>query len=141
MEIIKHYASFSEAIRQGALLRPQCRELFFADGGSCAFGAGMEAVSGKFGGEVYATQDLYPYLRSDAPSRCPTDRACSIEGYDVTSLIFHLNDDHNLSREQIADWLQEYEDSIGYVTLIESESAVEDTQPVASASALSRTVW
>jgi hypothetical protein len=41
------------------------------------------------------------------------------------TVIFHLNDDHLWTREQIADWLESEEEKLGFITLTETESQTE----------------
>jgi hypothetical protein len=36
-------------------------------------------------------------------------------------MIWHLNDHHGWTREQIADWLYSEEEKLGFVTLVEAE--------------------
>lgn len=126
MEIKKHYASFSEAIREGARLHLQGVEYYFSSNKSCAVGAGLEAMFGlesRYGGEpdLYADESdiipLYPCL-TETSVKCP---ACEgVNGMPI-SVIYHLNDDHRWTRERIADWLEKEEEKLGYVTLIETE--------------------
>lgn len=80
----------STAIRVGAKIRPQCRGHFFADGGSCAIGAALEAVFGVndfFDERIKSPESVWPGVRSWVR-------------------IYIMNDDKNMSREQIADWLE-----------------------------------
>lgn len=132
MKIKKHFCSFSEAIREGAKLRPQ---LFgysypsqFEARGTCAIGAGIEASYGykalddSFAGNL--SWELFPYLASTGG--CPVP-ACNVRG-NWCSLYFtivHLNDSHEWTREAIADWLETEEEKLGYVTLTEESEALE----------------
>lgn len=83
----------SEAIREGAKLRPQYFGAdYFGNGGSCALGAAYEAVTGH--GHYYADdaptiEDLFPSLTVELEME-----------------IWDKNDQECLSREQIADWLE-----------------------------------
>ena len=136
MEITKHYASFSEAIREGAKLRPQqARNRLFEHGATCAAGAGLEAmgltdadcVHGfHFGKFLIAA---YPYLgrESVCPQRCPD----YVGDGSVLSVVTHLNDMHRWTREAIADWLEKEEEKLGYVTVIDNEMSF-STQNVGS---------
>ena len=86
----------SEAIRAGAKLRPQAFSGFFKDGGSCAFGAAYEARTG----------------RTLTPLPVDTDVLCVVpEILDAAlfSAITDMNDEKRMSREQIADWVEEQE--------------------------------
>ncbi len=40
----------------------------------------------------------------------------------IDFIIRHLNDQHEWTREQIADWLYAEEEKLGFVTVIESEA-------------------
>lgn len=121
----------SEAIREGAKLRPQARGWTIKDGKTCATGAALEAIEGTVNesdlGYVERLFSLYPYTRTKAD--CP--EACGHYDGDSTvlSMIAHLNDVHRWTREAIADWLEEIERAAGYVLL-----EMPETQP---ASALS----
>lgn len=113
MEIKKHFNTFSEAIREGAKLRPQGRGMFFRAGRTCAYGAGTEAVTGE-ANKWEVVWELYPYL-------CATDVTCpkcEVRGA-IQGIIYHLNDDHGWKRERIADWLESEEEKLGYVLLTE----------------------
>lgn len=122
---MKHFCSFSEAIREGANLHPQGYYYFFEDGETYAFGAGREAIGGHtlHYSEVYR---LYPYLDAYVAD-CP---ACGGGAPSLARVMFHLNDDHKWTREAIADWLESEEEKLGFVTLVESESKVEAAESV-----------
>lgn len=118
----------SEAIRIGSSKRPQCRDVFFNriddEICSCALGAGfeggdlidqdmlkrgivalhMELVSAFEGFELYSVNNS-----GMLPFPCPSF-SCKERPAQLPEIIVHLNDEHNWSREQIADWLE----SIGY---------------------------
>lgn len=120
---MKHYAVFSEAIREGAKLHPQGFKKFYEDGRTCAFGAGMQAVASD---ELFAhfsiCYDTYPYLNADDVTRsCPG--GCGLFLDTLAVAIFHLNDDHRWSREQIADWLSEEEEKLGFILITEEEKS------------------
>lgn len=121
MEIKKHFCSFSEAIREGAKLRPQGTGRLFERNRSCAIGAGIEALGfkdkadGMIVGAMFFSP-LYPYLDT-------TDAACPVCStvHRLTNQLVHLNDAHYWTRESIADWLESEEEKLGYVTLTEKE--------------------
>lgn len=125
---MKHYACFSAAIRDGAKLREQGRGSLFRSDTTCAIGAGLEAIGGEELLEValkatdfYAGR-LFPYLETE--SKCP-EAECTDESSvcdSLTNLIWHLNDYHYWTREQIADWLDAKEEKLGFTTLVESEA-------------------
>lgn len=121
MEIKKHYASFSEAIREGAKLRPQIFNVFATKNGTCALGAGAEAITGE---RCYATdvceilEATYGYMTVWRDCvHCPLSDGTFLYLRDA---VIHLNDEHHWTRERIADWLETEEEKLGYVTLVES---------------------
>ncbi len=97
---------FSEAIRLGAMLRPQSFDCLFdsVNERSCAIGAAIEAVSGKF---LYlsdsAVYRMWPFLAGYG--NCPV---CRRSGPVLTRIIC-LNDGHKWTRERIADWVETIE--------------------------------
>jgi len=124
---MKHFASFSEAIREGAKLRPQGFDRLLNDKGqSCAIGAGLDAM-----GLLDATAeermfdngelDVYSYMtETHLPSfSCPHPN-CDKSYYSLRDCVLDLNDVHKLTREAIADWLESEEEKLGYVTVVEN---------------------
>lgn len=109
----------STAIREGAKLRPQAfRAYFYTKNGvicSCAFGAAYEAVTGNLprrGNKNYIDEVITPVLDANFPVlqtferfACPADKNCTI--CSPFNIVTHLNDTHDWTREQIADWLEE----------------------------------
>ena len=96
----------SEAIRLGAMLRPQTFASFFGDDGSCAIGAASEAAGLRVGRAV----DVDGLRKMWAPiwaikAQCPV---CD-KRRGVASIIGHINDDHRWTRDQIADWVESIE--------------------------------
>ena len=100
----------SDAIRLGAMLKPQAFGDYTDGRGTCAWGAANEAIG------VAADDDgdlTGPWLAlCCADVSCPScgGRYGSIDpGGDgcprVATLIAHLNDHHRWTREQIADWV------------------------------------
>jgi hypothetical protein len=91
----------SEAIRLGAMLKPQCRGEFYKDGKTCALGAALDASGiGDFGLK-YASDD-------DVVDRWPiSDLRIQRHGLTRTlrNHIVRLNDSDRWTREQIADWV------------------------------------
>ena len=119
----------SEAIRKGAKLRPQTVghyfSLNFGEPCSCALGAAYEAVTGFPGFPITfhgiakqsvntVTKQLekyFPVMTKDDYNCCPLeDDWCEYSFADgdttLNRVIAHFNDDHKMSREQIADWLE-----------------------------------
>lgn len=143
---MKHFCSFSEAIRAGIEMRPnQAFHRYFRDeeNATCAMGAGLEAIIERplTEDDITATglrrivldadmPKCFAYLKYTvaAPCGCSAPRGCTshktgeIETtLDINNLIVHLNNFHQWSREQIADWLESEEEKLGFVTLVESE--------------------
>lgn len=117
----KQYAYLSGGIREGSLLRPQCQILLFKGGRSCAFGAAIEAIYATCEGPpetVRALKRLYPYINSSVV--CPV---CDERQTFWTVIGEHLNDSHDWTREQIADWLYAEEEKLGFITLAEETEA------------------
>jgi len=87
-------SKLSQAIRLGATFRPQCRRSYFdKDGGSCAVGAAYEVVTGK-SDPLDGTVGTVLNKRFDLPDG-------------VLSKVIFKNDHMGMTREQIADCLEE----------------------------------
>lgn len=101
----------SEAIRLGAMLRPQAFGVSFDGVGTCAWGAADEAMGVK----VHPQMSRYPNCGTRRPEwswtacgmvSCPV---CGVP-YVASSIIsLHLNDFHKWTRERIADWVETIE--------------------------------
>lgn len=136
---MKHFCSLSEAIREGAKLRPQAHHGMLLAGGTCAMGAAAEAIGFSTReidyGCYFDLLDLYPYART-TETTCPVVSCGKAWDFDNKSrtylgqLIVHLNDDHRWTREAIADWLESEEEKLGFVTVVESESSSLSLQSV-----------
>lgn len=114
----------SEAIRLGAMLRPQGIGTLNSSG-SCALGAAGEAIGAKCPQAMCGILPLlvarWPRLMSQMvtlPCACRFD-------FPFGSAVLHLNDNHRWTREQIADWVETIEPQAD-----ESQTAVEVAQPV-----------
>lgn len=94
----------SEAIRLGSMLRPQCKGLYFTEGGSCALGAAYEATYSYPGDETIISyskfEEAYPILKPSGVTDKPSRLAMSIT---------NLNDIQGWTREQIADFVEKVE--------------------------------
>ncbi len=121
----------SEAIRLGAMLKPQIKQDHYHNGSTCAFGAALDAVgqlsmfiSGDKFGELDYNHDAYhKYLHSlfddwrvhnVDPFVLPNGEfTINYEGHKnefcVIYLIVKLNDDFDFTREAIADHLNKLE--------------------------------
>ncbi len=111
--------SLSQAMRYGATLRPRCEVDTFKlvqleDGSrtivSCAIGAAVEGIGynpldGLIGTDLawYKLYKRFPAINSYGVN-CPV---CGEPTDGLRHAIFHLNDLHHLTREEIADWLEE----------------------------------
>ncbi len=102
----------SEAIREGAKLRPQAFGFMFnkRDGiwCSCALGAAREHVFGIGpGGCTTSANDITALAQQcgiDLGQMCvdPQEQTHTM----IHTVILRLNDEYHWTREQIADWLQ-----------------------------------
>ncbi len=106
----------SEAIRLGAMIRPQVFGAFMKNGGSCAIGAALEAVGHNvedFSPCYSEAAEAFPLLTRWADYDCP---ACVVQFAPglwrrFDTVISHLNDQHKWTREQIADFVASIERS------------------------------
>lgn len=105
----------SEAIRLGSLLRGQafCEYMTVLEPvRSCALGAALEAmgVDGLTGSRE--VQRIWPWTVDVCRyvGNCPVCLELKIQhGWPVLSIITHLNDKHQWTREAIADWVEAIE--------------------------------
>lgn len=125
MEIKTHHATLSQAIREGAKLRPQIGGTMHAPAGSCAIGAASEALfeGNRFVPGYHEVAEVFPYIEH-VSIKCPAESECTDEigTKPLGSIVVHLNDHHRWTREAIADWLETEEEKLGFVLL--SEEAV-----------------
>jgi hypothetical protein len=107
---------FSEALRIGAMNRPQGSCRFLTDAGrTCAIGAALDAV-GAFDHNArpssleltHKAEQLWPYLVSH--TRGPLDDAGAPRR--LIDIIMRLNDHNFWTREQIAEWVATIEPSV-----------------------------
>jgi hypothetical protein len=107
----------SEALRLGAMLRPQqAYGALFNDsnGGTCALGAIADAVglldteNNKYYGPIpEPIRSLWrPVANVVCASACPQ---CGERAFGSDRVIVHLNNEHKWSRERIADWIESIE--------------------------------
>lgn len=131
---MKHFCSFSEAIREGAKLKAQGFDTFLNDGGTCALGAGLEAegvdLSALDGSEIEDVEDvigkIHPYMTDLGSILCPVEgcQRQQVAYVRLSDCVMDLNDDHKWTREAIADWLEKEEEKLGFVTVVESVSSI-----------------
>ena len=105
----------SEAIRLGAMLRPQVSGSLFKDGGSCVLGAMLEATGTEYDEDFHLyTAALYARWPWSKEKRftCPECDWLDWQGNKhahLESVLIHLNNsnfmDHRWTRERIADWV------------------------------------
>ncbi len=101
----------SEAIRLGAVLKPQAFGAIREEGRSCALGAACDALGIR---HENALPTQYPELHRSV--KCPGCGSLKgvwrrLRGYefDLEDVIVHLNDDHRWERERIADFVRKIE--------------------------------
>ena len=87
----------SEAIREGAKLRPQAFSALFCDGKTCALGAACDAV-----GAITWRGD-----KGELTGFVPSHYFPALEDPDLYLAITRMNDFQRMTREQIADWVEE----------------------------------
>lgn len=116
---------FSEAMRLGAALVPQCRGEYIhrwpsgVVSGACALGAVHVALADRavLTDETAAKafedslsdrilSDRWPFIDSAVAGRCPV---CALRFYTIASGVIHLNDQHKWTRERIAEWVEPIE--------------------------------
>lgn len=100
----------SEAIRLGAMLKPQGHGELVHHGRTCALGAALDAV-GALCSDYDAVGIRFPITRQVRLGLCP---APGCENYahghaTVMETVFYLNDSHDWTRERIADWVETLE--------------------------------
>lgn len=95
----------SELIRRGLPGTEQAHGVYFqGTNRACAIGAAMRAEG--MGSPAYINDFRDRWHRVlDQPARCPRWLECGISA-DVEAVLIHMNDDHRVSREDIAAWLE-----------------------------------
>jgi hypothetical protein len=97
----------SEAIRLGSMLKPQGFE-GMSGGTSCAIQAAVEAAGGDSDFMYSEAEERFPIIK--ALPACPV---CCGAWHQFTGsemwALYHLNDHHRWTREQIADWVESVE--------------------------------
>jgi hypothetical protein len=98
--------TLSEAIRIGAMLKPQGTGGFGDDGTSCALRAAMDATTigySKYGIDYSEQLEHWPVLARQV------DPPVEMEERSVIHIIWVLNDSRRWTREAIADWVETLE--------------------------------
>ena len=102
----KEQKELAEFIRAGSSRGPQCFGSYFDEkGGSCALGAvydGVYHLPRNHGKLVPDHLERLFRCLDEVMKTCPN--GCG-KRLPLAPMIVHLNDDHRLSREQIAEWL------------------------------------
>lgn len=101
--------NLSEAIRLGAMQRPQTRGTYYDYLGTCALGAALDAIGllrQEPSDRLLQLQAAFPILRDEVtlPVVAPDPFR-----YDLASAIIALNDQRLWTREAIADWVETLE--------------------------------
>lgn len=134
---MNNHLNLSAAIRAGAALRPQATGMFFQYNYgklcSCALGAAYEAVTGKQtmpdalklgGGSIYLSQRFPLLNRTLVFGEQPEPVQKPGVSQTVSTVIIDLNDNHQWSREQIADWLEQFERTDSKCVAVETERGI-----------------
>jgi hypothetical protein len=120
----------SEAIRLGAMMKPQGTGRLLRGGRSCALGAALDAV-GRLEGQEMPTDRvdgwLYDVLAQIWPwavEAVVVDPCHQGLHLPVVDACWKLNDIQRYTREQVADWVEEQEKRLG----IEDAAPVEEPE-------------
>lgn len=110
----------SEAIRLGAMMKPQAFGALYDNGATCALGAAGDAMGildrNRNDWIPGSTEKVWWWRPvATAEALCPScgQRARNSYGWITSStvedVIVHLNNDHRWTRERIADWVESVE--------------------------------
>src|SRR5688572_14543061 len=104
----------SEAIRLGAMLKPQGFRALRDGGRTCAYGAAYEAAGVPFEEWRKLPKDVAEARLAEVFPIIPTlfhpCPACGLNFWIAAGIVItHLNDTHRWTREQIADWVETIE--------------------------------
>jgi len=106
-ELQSEQRELADYIRAGSTRGPQCFGSYFDEkGGSCALGAVYDAVyhlPRQHGKLIPDHLERLFRCLDEVTKRCPHE-GCK-KRLPLAPMLVHLNDDHLLTREQIADWL------------------------------------
>ena len=111
-----------EAIRRGAAMRPQIKVYPFSNGGSCAIGAAWEGSGHSANAGLDDAYHAIPGVEV-----LVSLGASGFGPHRLITALWTLNDVHDWSREQIADWL---ETDYSWVEVESGPLAVEAAVPV-----------
>lgn len=105
----------SEAIRLGAMLKPQEFGDLNSGGKTCAWGSAYDACGYANIPKPFPAAWIWPQKELAVCPECVTHGGSGgfhglIDGHTVAGhIITHLNDTHRWTRERIADWVEEQE--------------------------------
>ena len=107
-ELATEQKELAEFIRAGSARGHQCFGSYFDEkGGSCALGAVYEGVyhlPREHGKLIPDHLERLFRCLDEVVKKCP--QGCS-KRLPLAPMIVHLNDDHRMTREQIAEWLSQ----------------------------------
>lgn len=121
------YKLLSDAILDGAKLAGQAKGSYVSPDGerTCALGAAIHAITGKACGDTISLGPRFGVILSQCES-CPVEGckydASSDYRYELESVIPHLNDVHEWSRERIAAFVATIEEKLGLCEIVSDES-------------------
>jgi hypothetical protein len=94
----------SEAILLGSTMRAQCFGSHFGDGGSCGWGAALEAVGRRDVPEISGLGWEWAMVENlHAPCGCFSSL------HSAAGIIHHLCDFHRWTRQKTAEWVRQVE--------------------------------
>lgn len=101
----------SEAIRLGAMLKPQGFGMLFDGEGTCANGAALDACGLLAEIGTHILKNRFPIVEVQAERCFVCEKYMAKLAFSTTlgGLVAHLNDDHKWTRERIADWVESQE--------------------------------
>lgn len=135
--------SLSQAIRLGAAMKPQGFGNYFdKDGGTCVMGAALDAVGElkqTVVGNAFEFYSMFP-INKVKVGTCPGGcKYRPIAGDDLHGYLWHLNDAHRWTREQVADWVEmiEFHEAANSAKLEASPDEEDDQDlPIAAVSSV-----
>jgi hypothetical protein len=99
----------SEAIRLGAMMRPQTRGRMRSLGGwTCALGAALDAV-GDLDARMPNAESIQRVVAKWPIAASLVQHPANVYWSSMKSIIVDLNDEHKWTREQIASWVETVE--------------------------------
>jgi hypothetical protein len=110
--LVNEQRELADFIRAGSSRGPQCFGSYFDErGGSCALGAVYEGVYDLPRSHGTLIPDHLERLfrcLDELTKQCPQECGKRLP---LASMLVHLNDDHRLTRERIAEWLTRESDA------------------------------